>query len=121
MTDRERHLEKYRMFKRDAENPSVSPPTRVEAYFSAAFHLIEACVAGKGLHVDKHQRVRAVLEAHADVFGGNTDRVWRAFQRIENQIRPGQLYEGKINGEAVEDTEKNFREIEEICLKLLRG
>ncbi|MHA1431506.1 MAG: hypothetical protein ACTSRV_14105 [Candidatus Freyarchaeota archaeon] len=101
MTDRERHLEKYRMFKRDAENPSVSPPTRVEAYFSAAFHLIEACVA--------------------DVFGGNTDRVWRAFQRIENQIRPGQLYEGKINGEAVEDTEKNFREIEEICLKLLRG
>jgi len=47
--------------------------------------------------------------------------VWRAFQRIENQIRPGQLYEGKINGEAVEDTEKNFREIEEICLKLLRG
>ncbi|MEX2704174.1 MAG: hypothetical protein ACTSSA_10395 [Candidatus Freyarchaeota archaeon] len=48
MTDRERHLEKYRMFKRDAENPSVSPPTRVEAYFSAAFHLIEACVAGRG-------------------------------------------------------------------------
>ncbi|MHA1579230.1 MAG: hypothetical protein ACTSUQ_06345 [Candidatus Freyarchaeota archaeon] len=48
MTDRERHFEKYRMFKRDAENPSVSPPTRVEAYFSAAFHLIEACVAGRG-------------------------------------------------------------------------
>ena len=93
MTDRERHFEKYRMFKRDAENPSVSPPTRVESYFSAAFHLIEACVAGRGIHVDKPQQVGAVLEAHADVFGGNTDRVWRAFQRIENRIRPGSSME----------------------------
>jgi hypothetical protein len=119
LTDKKRHLEKYRLFRSDAENQSVSSPTRVDAYFSAAFHLIEACMAKSELHIDKHQLVRATLEAHSEVFGSDTEKVWRAFQRIENQIRPGQLYGGKIDGEAVKQAKKSFQEVEEVCLKLL--
>lgn len=119
MADKKRHLEKYQLFKSDAENQSVSPPTRVDAYFSAAFHLIEACTAERNLHIEKHQRVRTTLETHKEVFSNDTEKVWRAFQRIENQIRPGQLYGGKIDGEAVEQAKKNFQEVEKACLKLL--
>jgi hypothetical protein len=111
------HMEKYEMFNRDAENEATSYPSRIEAYFSSAFHLIEACAARRNVHIHKHQRVRAILEENPGVFGGKTDAVWRSFQKIENQIRPGQIYGGKIDGKALERTRKLFEEIEEICLE----
>jgi len=109
------HIEKYKMFKEDAENEATSHPSRIEAYFSAAFHLIEACAARRNVHIHKHQKVRTMLEENTEIFGGETDTVWRDFQKIENQIRPGQIYGGRIDGKALERARKLFEDIEEIC------
>jgi hypothetical protein len=117
MARRETHIEKYRMFKGDAENEDVSPPSRVEAYFSAAFHLIEACAAGHNVHIQKHKSLRRVLEDNPGLFGEDTESIWKCFQKIENQIRPGQMYGGKIDGEALRRAKELFEEIERICLE----
>jgi uncharacterized protein (UPF0332 family) len=115
MSDLEIHLEKYRMFKTDACNESNSFPIRIEAYFYAAFHLIEAMVANVGIHIEKHQRVRSMLEKNHQIFKDYTEQVWRAFHEIENQIRPGQIYGGAINGKKLLRTIELFQVIETIC------
>ncbi|MEW6009505.1 MAG: hypothetical protein AB1629_07730 [Candidatus Omnitrophota bacterium] len=111
------HKEKYTMFKRDAENEENSIPTRIEAYFNASFHLIESRVSKFGIHIDKHQNVRTILEKNHQIFRDDTEQVWRAFQEIENQIRPGQIYGGAINGKKLSRTIELFWIIETICGK----
>ena len=54
MTSFEKHIEKYKLFLKDAENKSVSHMSRIEAYFFASFHLIEAVIAKNGKHINKH-------------------------------------------------------------------
>lgn len=112
------HLKKYRMFLRDAENEENSEPTRIIAYFEAAFHLIEAVAARQRIHINKHQLVRRVLE-ESRLFGEDTESVWRAFQEIENQIRPGQAYGGRIDGEALRRTKELVSIITGICGRFL--
>lgn len=119
MSSFETHFKKYEMFKRDAENEDNSPPTRIEAYFASAFHLTEACMAKEGFHINKHQMLRRELE-RIEIFEEDTATVWRNFQKIENQIRPGQTYGGKIDGKALRETKRLFYEIEEICLKKVK-
>ena len=109
------HLEKYKLFKKDALNEDNSIPTRIETIFEACFHLIEACMAKKGLHINKHQRVRSMITNHEDVFGENSESVWRAFQELENQIRPGQVYGGKIDGPQLERARNLMDRIESVC------
>ena len=54
-----------------------------------------------------------------NIFKEDTETVWRAFQTIENQIRPGQEYGGKINGEELRRAKSLFEEIRKICNKAL--
>lgn len=115
MSNSEMHLEKYKMFKADANNEANSVPTRIEAYFHAAFHLIEAHAAMSGIHIEKHQKTRTILEKNRQIFKDNTEKVWRAFQEIDNQIRPGQIYGAAINGGKLKRTIELFQNIEEIC------
>jgi uncharacterized protein (UPF0332 family) len=115
MSSSETHLEKYRMFKADADNETNSVPIRIEAYFYSAFHLIEAITAKTGIHVEKHQKVRTMLENNKEIFGENTEKLWRAFHEIENQIRPGQVYGGAINGKKLHRTRELFEIIEKMC------
>jgi len=117
MSTQEMHMEKYGMFKKDAENETVSNPTRIEAYFSASFQLIDACADKKDIHINKHQLVRSVLEK-SQMFGEDTEVVWRAFQELENQIRPGQIYGGAINGEKLKRAKALFEKIESICIRV---
>jgi len=119
MASFEIHLNKYKMFLRDAENEQNSEPTRIEAYFEAVFHLIEAVAAKNRIYINKHQLVRKVLEENGNIFGENTAKLWRTFQEIENQIRPGQAYGGAINGEALEQTKELAGIIQNICEKFL--
>jgi|GEM_PF-1663318 len=91
MSDFDTHIEKYKMFKKDANNTQNSIPIRIEAYFYAAFHLIEANTTRAGIHIEKHQQVRAILEKNPHIFKDQTEPLWRAFHEIENQIRPGQM------------------------------
>lgn len=114
MASFEKHIEKYRLFKKDAENKTVSHMTRIEAYFFASFHLIEAVMAKNDKHVNKHTMVRSVL-TREDIFKDDTENVWRSFQTLENQVRPGQEYGGKINGEELKRARELFEEIRRIC------
>lgn len=104
---------------KDAANEQNSEPTRIEALFEAAFHLIEAVAAKHRIHVNKHKLVRDFLEHNAAIFGENTESVWRAFQEIENQIRPGQAYGGAIDGEALKRAKELVGIIREICERKL--
>ena len=114
------HKEKYMMFKADAANEANSIPIRIEAYFYACFHLIEAIAAKKGIHIEKHQKVRSMLERNHQIFRGDTEKVWRAFQEIENQIRPGQIYGGLIDGKKLRRTKELFEIIEKGCEDALK-
>ena len=62
MSDFGTHLDLYKKFKKDAENIELFEGTRVETYFLSAFHLIDACAAKERVHINKHQRIRAVIE-----------------------------------------------------------
>jgi len=115
------HLKKYRLFKKDAENEDISIPTRIQSIFEACFHLIEACMAKEGLHIDKHQRVRSMITTHEEVFGDDSESVWRAFQELENQIRPGQTYGGKIDGPQLERAQEIMEAIESACNTVLQN
>ena len=119
MSSFEIHLRKYRMFHKDAENVKNSEPTRIMSYFEAAFHMIEAVAAKHRLHINKHQLARDILEGNKDIFKDDTEKVWRAFQEIENQIRPGQAYGGAIDGEALERTKELVSVIENACKRIL--
>lgn len=121
MASFEIHWKKYRLFLRDALNEQNSEPTRIEAFFEAAFHLIESVAAKNRVHINKHQLVRDTLEQNRELFQDDTERVWRAFQEIENQIRPGQIYGGSIDGEELKRTQKLFKTIERICKAKLGG
>lgn len=115
MAMHEIHKEKYLMFKHDAENGENSVLTRIEAYFNASFHLIESKASEKGIHVNKHQDMRTILEKNHHIFGDATEKVWKAFQEIENQIRPGQIYGSAINGKKLKRTIELFQIIESFC------
>ena len=97
MSDFEKHIEKYALFKGDAENETVSHPTRITSYFEASFHLIEAVAAKQEGHINKHHAVRSFLEQNKSIFSEDTETVWQSFQLLDNQIRPGQACGGKIN------------------------
>lgn len=114
------HMDKHEMFKKDAENEDNSTPTRIEAYFNSCFHLIEACAARHRIHINKHQLVRPILENVREIFEEDTERVWRAFQEIENQVRPAQVYGGRIDGEALEKVKELIIVIEDLCNNVLR-
>lgn len=118
MSSLETHLEKYLMFRNDAEIQAVSAPLRIEAYFYAAFHLIEAAAATQAVHINKHQKTRKILEENPAVFSGETETVWRAFQEIENQIRPGQVYGGAVNGGKLVKAQELFGRIETAGLRI---
>ncbi|MBI2669305.1 hypothetical protein HYX14_05685 [Candidatus Woesearchaeota archaeon] len=120
MSSLEIHVEKYKLFKKDANNQDNSPMTRIEASFEASFHIIESCLALQRIHINKHQLVRQYLEENKTIFGENTKEIWQKFQELENQIRPGQLYGGKINGERSLAAQQLFQQIESFCLPILR-
>ena len=79
MASFEKHIEKYRLFKKDAENKTVSHMSRIEAYFFASFHLIEAVMAKHGKHINKHTLLRSVLTKEIDIFKEDTETIWRDF------------------------------------------
>ena len=118
--DFETHYEKYQRFKDSAEQDRYIP-SRIEDSFKSAFHLIEAVLAKKlGLHIQKHQKVRAILKQNPGVFENKTDEVINEFHEIENKIRVATGYGKRHNGELLEKTQKSFNKIESICLLKLK-
>jgi len=120
MSSFEIHKKKYGLFRKDAENKDNSHMTRIEAYFEACFHLIDACAALFDVHINKHQNVRKIVEENEEIFGEKTTLVWNKFQELENKIRPGQAYGGRINGEQLKKSAEIFKVIFDICDEVIR-
>jgi hypothetical protein len=119
MTNKETHVEKYLAFKREAEKEDIFGPLRVEAYFYALFHLINAVCAQSGIHIDKHQQIRATLERHNEIMHDMTEQVWTGFQEIENRLRPGLVYGGQRDNAAVIRAATVFHTVEILLLEKL--
>ncbi len=120
MSKYQNHKEKYLRFKKDAENEDLFSPTRIEAYFNAMFHLIEAIASQHNVHIDVHKNLKRILESNPDIFGKDSNTVCSNFIKLEREIRPGQVYGGLINGEKLKEAQKVVSLIENICLKDLK-
>jgi len=120
MSSFEIHKKKYELFKKDAGNKENSHMTRIEAYFESCFHLIDACTALFDIHINKHQNVRRIIEENEIIFEKDTHLVWNRFQELENKIRPGQAYGGRINGENLKKAKEIANTIFDICNEVIR-
>jgi len=92
---------------------------KVEMLFLAAFHLIDACAAKKGQHINKHQNIRRELEARPVILGKRTDKVWRAFNKLQGDCRSRFVYGGKWTREDLEMALEAFDTIERLCLEVI--
>ena len=115
----ENHHELYKKFKENAMNDTLFEGTRVEAFFLSAFHLIDTCAAKKRVHINKHQKVRGELESKPFIFGEQSEVVWRAFQTIENQLRPKFAYGFSWTEKDLENVQEQYAIIEDACLKVI--
>jgi len=113
------HLERYKRFRLDALRNEVSEELRVEAFFLAAFHRIDACAARHNVHISKHQNVRKELGANDRIFGPKTPDVWKAFQELETRIRPKFVYGSRWTAKDFERAKQLFESIEALCQEAL--
>ena len=114
------HLANYERFKADALREEISDGLRVEAFFLAALHLVDACAAQASVHIGKHQHVRRELEANLRLFGAETEAVWRAFQDLETRVRPRFVYGSGGTPGDFQEARDLFARIEAICQGVLR-
>lgn len=115
MAQRAVHLAQYATFRADAERPELSPNLRVEAWFLAAYHRIDASAARVGVHIGKHQNIRRELELNAEIFGMDTHEVWQSFQELETRIRPKFVYGQAWSKKDVGLAKELFERIERLC------
>jgi hypothetical protein len=115
MAQGDAHRKRYERFRRDAFREENSEEIRVEAFFLAAFQLIDACAARHSVHINKHQNVRGELEANERVFGSKTTEVWKAFQELEVRIRPKFVYGSRWSAKDFERAVRLFEAIEALC------
>src|SRR3990172_6618131 len=116
----ERHMAQYDAFKATANLPGATPQSRVELLFLAAYHLIDACAAKRGQHINKHQNVRSELEKNPVILGERTDRVWRVFNDLQGDFRPKFVYGGGWTKRDLEAAGPPFETVERLCLEALR-
>lgn len=116
----ERHMVQYRAFKEMADLPDANPPGRVELLFLAAFHLIDACAAKRGQHINKHQNVRRELERNPVILGERADKVWRAFNNLQGEFRSKFVYGGKWTASDLAEAVRAFETVERLCLEVLK-
>ena len=116
----ERHMAQYDAFKATANLPGATPQSRVELLFLAAYHLIDACAAKRGQHINKHQNVRSELEKNPVILGERTDRVWRVFNDLQGDFRPKFVYGGRWTKRDLEEAVHSFETVERLCLEALR-
>src|SRR5574342_693135 len=115
----ERHMAQYRAFKGMADLPGATPPGRVELLFLAAYHLIDACAAKHGQHVNKHQNVRRELERNSVILGERADRVWRAFNDLQGDWRAKFVYGGKWTEKELAQALEAFATVERLCIEAI--
>lgn len=113
-------MAQYEAFKETANLREANPPSRVELLFLAAYHLIDACAAKRGQHINKHQNVRVELERNPIILGDRTDRVWRAFNDLQGDFRAKFVYGGRWAAKDLTDAIRSFETVERLCLEAIR-
>src|SRR2546428_11659520 len=103
-------MAQYKAFKDTADRPNATPPSRVELLFLAAYHLIDACAAKRGQHINKHQNVRLELERNPVILGDRTDRVWRALPTPPRGLSAQVVYGGPGGGQGRSGAPRSFSE-----------
>lgn len=116
----ERHMAQYQAFKDMADLPGANPPGRVELLFLAAYHLIDACAAKRGQHINKHQNVRKELERNPLILGDRANRVWRAFNDLQGDFRSKFVYGGRWTEKDLAEAVRSFETVEQLCLEALK-
>src|SRR2546426_1608363 len=120
MATLDRHIAQYKAFKETADLPGATPPSRVELLFLAAYHLIDACAAKKGQHINKPQNVRAELEKNPIILGERTNRVWRAFNDLQGDFRAKFVYGGRWTEKDLAAAIRSFETVKRLCQEALR-
>lgn len=116
----ERHMAQYKAFKDMADLPDATPQGRVELLFLAAYHLIDACAAKNGQHINKHQNVRRELETNPRILSEHATRVWRAFNELQGEFRSKFVYGGRWTEKDLAEAVRSFEIVEQLCLEVLR-
>lgn len=93
----------------------------VELYFLSIYHLIEACVSKLNIHINKHQKIRQILEGTPQLFGNETEKVWRSFQEIETWLRPKFSYGFSWNEKDFDVLKEIYYRLEKICLENIKN
>lgn len=119
MATLDRHMAQYRAFKDTADLPDATPPGRVELLFLAAYHLIDACAAKKGQHINKHQNVRRELESNPRILGDRAGQVWRSFNELQGESRAKFVYGGRWTEKDLAAAIRAFKTVERLCLEAL--
>lgn len=119
MSRLETHLARYREF-RDAASATGADAVRVESWFLAAYHAIEACAAKKRLHVQKHSRVPEELSRNPAIFGERTRDIVEAFRFLDLEARAKFVYGGSGTDADLRRARQSFETIEAICTEVLR-
>ena len=113
-------MAQYDAFKATANLPGATPQSRVELLFLAAYHLVDACAAKRGQHINKHQNVRSELEKNPVILGERTDRVWRVFNDLQGDFRAKFVYGGGWTEKDLAAAIRSFETVERLCLEALR-
>jgi len=118
MTRLENHLARYREF-REAAEKAVADAVRIEAWFLAAYHLIEACAAKRRIHIQKHSRVPDELSRNPDILGALAKEVSDAFRFLDLEARAKFVYGASGTEADLARARRSFEAIESACLEVL--
>ncbi|HKZ64463.1 MAG TPA: hypothetical protein VJ400_08470 [Thermoplasmata archaeon] len=119
MSRLETHLARFREF-RDAASATEADAVRVESWFLASYHAIEACAAKNRLHIQKHSRVPEELTRNLAIFGDRTREVVEAFRFLDLEARAKFVYGGSGTDADLRRARQSFEAIEAICTEALR-
>ncbi len=114
----DQHLTKYREFRRAAELADADA-VKVETWFLAAYHLIEACAAKRRIHIQKHQRVPDELARNPSILGNRTKEVADAFRFLDLEARAKFVYGASGTKADLERAKRSFEAIESACQEVL--
>ena len=119
MSRLETHLVKARKFQEGADR-ATSPEMKVEAWFLAAYHFIEACAAKHRIHIQKHQRVPEELKHSRQIFGEKTMLVSDAYEYLDGEARAKFVYGDSGTDEDLERARTSFETVRRVCEEALR-
>ncbi len=86
----------------------------------SAYHFIEACAARQRVHIMKHQRVPDELRRNPSIVGDRSERAAAAFHFLDTTARAKFVYGETGNLQDLEEAQRAFQLIEQVCREALK-